>query len=157
MIQSRDARSAEVLSDVAEETNTEEVEAACQKAQIAFAELEASGRRGRAEMLNAMAGSLEAHEEEVVAVADQESALGVARLTGELKRTCFQLRFFAEVLTDGAYLEVVIDHAGATAMGNERKFLRSSTICSYRVAHSPQAARCRITLLRSGCANRLSR
>lgn len=125
MIQSRDARSAQVLSDVAEETTTEEVEVACHKAQVAFAELEAVGRRGRAEMLIAMAASLEAHGEEVVAVADQESALGVPRLTGELKRTCFQLRFFAEVLTDGAYLEVAIDHAGPTAMGNRPDLRRT--------------------------------
>src|ERR1700678_3686950 len=117
MIQSRDARSGQVISDVALETTAEEVGAACHQAQVAFAELGEIGRHGRAEMLVAMAGSLEARGEEVVAIADRESALGTARLSGELKRTCFQLRFFAEVLNDGAYLEVAIDHAGPTAMG----------------------------------------
>jgi NADP-dependent aldehyde dehydrogenase len=125
MIQSRDARSGRALSNVADETTTEKVEVACQEAQVAFAELEKVGRRGRAEMLIAMASSLEAHGEEVVAIADRESALGVARLTGELKRTCFQLRFFADVLTDGAYLEVAIDHAGPTEMGNRPDLRRT--------------------------------
>jgi NADP-dependent aldehyde dehydrogenase len=125
MIESRDARSGKVRSNIAEETTHEEVEAAFQKAQTAFAELEAVGRRGRAQMLIAMAGSLEARGEQVIALADQESALGVARLTSELKRTCFQLRFFAEVLTDGAYLEVAIDHAGSMAMGNRPDLRRT--------------------------------
>ncbi len=127
MAQSRDAGDEQVFSMVPQETSTEEVDAACQKAQVAFGELGEVGRRGRAEMLVAMAGSLEAHGEEIVAVADQETALGVARLSGELKRTCFQLRFFAEVLSDGAYLEAAIDHSGPTAMGQRPDLRRMLT------------------------------
>jgi NADP-dependent aldehyde dehydrogenase len=68
-------------------------------------------------MLRAMADALEAVREELVATADRESALGLPRLNGELTRTTFQLRFFAEVIEDGGYLEAVIDHAGDTPMG----------------------------------------
>ena len=39
------------------------------------------------------------------------------RLNGELTRTCYQLRLFAEVLDEGSYLEATIDHAGPTPMG----------------------------------------
>ncbi|HTV12469.1 MAG TPA: aldehyde dehydrogenase (NADP(+)) [Acidimicrobiales bacterium] len=117
MIQSRDARSGQVLNDVAEETNADQLDTVCREAAEAFAELEQAGRHGRADMLAAMADALEEDRDEIVACADRESALGTARLNGELTRTCFQLRFFTEVLSDGAYLEATIDHAGPTPMG----------------------------------------
>ncbi|MBC3993180.1 aldehyde dehydrogenase family protein, partial [Streptomyces sp. AC563] len=49
--------------------------------------------------------------EAVVAVADAETALGPGRLTGELARTAYQLRSFADVVDEGEYLDVTIDHA----------------------------------------------
>jgi NADP-dependent aldehyde dehydrogenase len=78
-------------------------------------------------MLRAMADALEADRESLVETADRETALGPTRLGGELTRTTFQLRFFADVIDDGAYLEATIDHAGDTAMGPRpdlRKLLR---------------------------------
>jgi NADP-dependent aldehyde dehydrogenase len=78
-------------------------------------------------MLRAMADALEADRELLVETADRETALGPTRLNGELTRTTFQLRFFADVVDDGAYLEATIDHAGDTAMGPRpdlRKLLR---------------------------------
>src|SRR6202000_1172599 len=39
------------------------------------------------------------------------------RLNGELTRTGYQLRLFADALDEGSYVEAIIDHAGATAMG----------------------------------------
>lgn len=64
-----------------------------------------------------MADGLEAEREAIVRTADAETALGESRLGGELTRTCFQLRMFADVVEEGGYLEAVIDHAGDTAMG----------------------------------------
>jgi NADP-dependent aldehyde dehydrogenase len=75
------------------------------------------GRYGRAGLLRATAGFLEAARPQIVAVADRETALGEQRLNGELTRTCFQLRLFAEVLHEGSYVEATIDHAGPTPMG----------------------------------------
>jgi acyl-CoA reductase-like NAD-dependent aldehyde dehydrogenase len=43
-------------------------------------------------------------------VAEAETGLDRGRLSGELARTTFQLRLFADVVDDGAYLEPVIDH-----------------------------------------------
>ncbi|MCS5722913.1 aldehyde dehydrogenase family protein [Herbiconiux sp. CPCC 203407] len=75
------------------------------------------GRFGRAALLETIADALEARRDEIVGAADSETALGPVRLNGELTRTAYQLRFFAEVLREGSYLEAVIDHAGDTPMG----------------------------------------
>ncbi len=117
MISSLDARTGSVVATVAEETSDDELDALCRSAAEAAPELEALGRRRRATMLSGMAATLEARRAEVVQAADRETALGEARLNGELTRTCFQLRFMADVITDGAYLEATIDHAGDTPMG----------------------------------------
>lgn len=52
----------------------------------------------RAIVLETLAAGLEAHEDELVVIADTESALGETRLRGELARTAFQLRMFAGAL-----------------------------------------------------------
>jgi NADP-dependent aldehyde dehydrogenase len=109
---------------VANETDPEQVAKLTQAAAEAGAWLDGLGRAGRADLLDAMAAELEADVEVITAVAEWESALGVARLTGELARTCFQLRFFGEVLRDGGYLEVTIDHADAGATPAPRPDLR---------------------------------
>lgn len=102
---------------VALESTPVDVDAACERARLAAPTLEALGHLGRAAMLDAMAAALEADADAIVDLADRESALGEPRLSGELRRTCFQLRFFGEVLRDGAYLEASIDHAAETPMG----------------------------------------
>ena len=58
----------------------------------------------RADVLESLAGGLEHHAEELVGIADLESALGSARLTGEVARTAFQLRMFATALNEGSIL-----------------------------------------------------
>jgi NADP-dependent aldehyde dehydrogenase len=67
----------------------------------------------RARMLRSVAEALESAAEELVPLAAEETNLAHARLTGELKRTTFQLRLFAEVVEEGSYLEAMIDHADA--------------------------------------------
>ncbi|MFF5989003.1 aldehyde dehydrogenase (NADP(+)) [Prauserella flavalba] len=98
-------------------STSDEVDAAARLARAAFAELTRRDRSWRAELLRAMAGELESRREEIVSTADGETGLGETRLNGELTRTCFQLRLFADVVTEGGYLEAVVDHAGDTAMG----------------------------------------
>ena len=70
----------------------------------------------RAALLDAVADALEARQEELVELARQETNLPLPRLTGEVSRTTGQLRLFAGVVREGAFLEVTIDHAvpGAT-------------------------------------------
>ena len=70
----------------------------------------------RAGWLTAVADALDANVAELVEIADSETRLGKARLTGEVARTSGQLRLFATVITEGSYLEAVIDHADPSAM-----------------------------------------
>ncbi|SHN12436.1 aldehyde dehydrogenase (NADP(+)) [Cryptosporangium aurantiacum] len=79
--------------------------------------LAALGRAGRARLLRAAAEEIEARREALVATAARETFLGDARLGGEVTRTAYQLRVFADVLDEGSYLEATIDHAGDTPMG----------------------------------------
>ena len=75
------------------------------------------GRLGRAELLDAIATTLESRRPDLVAVAEAETGLGQARLDMELNRAAVQFRMFGEVLRDGGYLEAAIDHAADTALG----------------------------------------
>ena len=99
------------------ETSVVDVLAATQLAARAFRNYAQRPLVWRAEMLHAMADELEADGEQLVALAMRETALGRLRLEGELRRTAFQLRFFANVVTDGAFLNVTIDHATDSPMG----------------------------------------
>lgn len=110
-------RTGETVEIVARETTTAEVDRLCAAALTAAEPLEALGRDGRAALLSALADALEQARDRIVAVADRETGLGATRLNGELTRTTYQLRLFAEVLTDGGYLEAAVDHAGDTPMG----------------------------------------
>jgi NADP-dependent aldehyde dehydrogenase len=112
-----DPRTGETVEVVAQETTTAEVDRLCAAALAAAPALDGMGRAGRAALLRALADALEARREDVVAVADRETALGPTRLGGELTRTAYQLRLFAEVLDEGSYLEASIDTAGDTPMG----------------------------------------
>jgi NADP-dependent aldehyde dehydrogenase len=102
---------------VAPDTTAAEVAETARAAAAAAPGLEALGRAGRARLLRAAADRLEAAGDEVVATADRETAIGPTRLRGELARTCYQLRLFADVAEEGSYLEATIDHAGDTPMG----------------------------------------
>jgi NADP-dependent aldehyde dehydrogenase len=65
----------------------------------------------RAVWLRAIADSLDIHRDELVAIADDETHLGVTRLNGEVARTTGQLRLFASAIEEGSFLEAIIDHA----------------------------------------------
>jgi NADP-dependent aldehyde dehydrogenase len=116
-VPSIDPRTGDTIESVGTETTTAQVDQLSRLALTAAGPLEAMGRLGRAALLERLAAALEAEEDQIVAVADRETGLGPARFTGELKRTAFQLRLFAGVLRDGAYLEATIDHAADTPMG----------------------------------------
>ncbi|HTW07448.1 MAG TPA: aldehyde dehydrogenase family protein [Acidimicrobiales bacterium] len=116
---SLDARRGVVVAEVARRTTPDQASEICERGAARAADLDRLGRRGRAAMLAAMAEALEARRAEIVSLADMETALGAGRLDGELTRTCAQLRFMAEVITDGAYLEAVLDHARQTVTGQQ--------------------------------------
>ncbi len=55
--------------------------------------------------LDAISGSLLAHEDELVRLADEETGLGDARLRGELRKAAASALFYGEVGLDGSYLD----------------------------------------------------
>jgi len=65
----------------------------------------------RIEALRAVADALDAAADELVPIAMAESHLPEGRLRGELTRTTYQLRLFADYLAEGSWAEVTIDSA----------------------------------------------
>ena len=111
---SRDPRTGETRAQVAVEADTAAVDAAVRSAAAALDAL--AVRPPRAALLRAWADAVEDRADALVAVADAETALGSARLTGELARVAYQLRFFAGIVDDGGFLGVVIDEPDPSAV-----------------------------------------
>ncbi|GCB50447.1 ketoglutarate semialdehyde dehydrogenase [Streptomyces sp. NL15-2K] len=95
------------------EATAQEVDAAVRAAHDARDSL--ADRAVRSAFLRGAADGLESAKDQLVEAADAETALGPVRLTGELARTCFQLRAFADIVDEGAFLDVVINHPDDTA------------------------------------------
>jgi NADP-dependent aldehyde dehydrogenase len=82
----------------------------------------------RASCLRAVADRLDAASDELVPLAAAESHLGTTRLVGELGRTTFQLRLFADLLDEGSYLRVSIDRPDPSWPPGPRPDLRRMMI-----------------------------
>lgn len=110
-VQAVNPRSGESVGSPVPETT------AAQLAGLLAAAADAAGTFGisvpgtRTALLHALAARLDERTDELAALAEQESGLPLARLTGEVARTSGQLRLFAEVIEDGGYLEVHADSA----------------------------------------------
>lgn len=100
-----------------EETSSDDVRALAARALGATLAIADRPLTWRAQLLNAMADEIDGDAERLVELAGEETALPPARLHGELRRTSFQLRFFAGVIADGAFLDATIDHSGDSPMG----------------------------------------
>src|SRR5215216_5473511 len=92
-----------------DDTPPEELDRLIAAAAEAARVLVGSRHTDRADWLEHMATRLDAAADDLVPLAAQETHLGVDRLQGELKRTTFQLRLFAEILRDGSFLQATID------------------------------------------------
>ncbi|MHC3452787.1 aldehyde dehydrogenase (NADP(+)) [Streptomyces prasinus] len=108
-----DPRTGKQREQVAVEATAQEVDATVRAAHQARDAL--ADRTVRSAFLRSAADELEAAKSTLVEAADAETALGPVRLTGELARTCYQLRAFADIVDEGAFLDVVIDHPDGTA------------------------------------------
>ena len=114
LLSSFDARTGEVLGQVPA-TSPTELDATCDAAAAAFPLWQAASGTDRAALLRALAAALEGDRAGLVALADQETALGPVRLNGELDRTAFQLRRFATLAERGEPFAFVDDPAVAGA------------------------------------------
>ncbi|WP_310721318.1 aldehyde dehydrogenase (NADP(+)) [Streptomyces lydicus] len=104
-----DPRTGKRREQVAVEATADEVDTSVRAAHATRGAL--ADRAARAALLRRAATLLDEAGEAVVGVADAETALGPGRLTGELGRTTYQLRAFADIVDEGAFLGVLIDHA----------------------------------------------
>ena len=112
-----DPRTGETSDSGLSPSGPAEVAEVVRRAQDAFPALRSAGRVWRAGLLEAMANGLEGSADTLITEADRETGLGTTRLRGELTRSAFQLRLFAEAIREGGYLEAIIDHAAETPMG----------------------------------------
>lgn len=100
------------------------VDDVARRATAAFDQLSRTAPTLRADALRRAAAALGDHADELVALARTETGLAEARLRGELRRTQVQLRLFAQVVTDGAYLDVRLDEADPDFVLGPRPDLR---------------------------------
>ncbi len=89
------------------------MDAAARAAAYAFELRTANSGLARAQLLQGLAAALEGDREALVSLAEEETGLGPVRLNGELDRTAFQLRRFADIPLRGVPFEVLTDPAVA--------------------------------------------
>lgn len=116
-VESVDPRTGQFVEAIGTETSRQQVDELAQTAARAAPAFEAGGRTLRVRLLRAIADQLESRRDQIVELGKRETALADARLNGELTRTVYQARLFADVVEEGGYLEATIDHAGDTPMG----------------------------------------
>jgi 2,5-dioxopentanoate dehydrogenase len=103
--------SGEALEPAFTHATDAEVDAAMQTAQRAFAVTRELPAERRAQLLDAIAAQILALGDELLQRANLETALPLARLTGERARTCNQLKMFAALLREGSWVDATIDTA----------------------------------------------
>ncbi|MEE9101657.1 aldehyde dehydrogenase (NADP(+)) [Pseudomonas nitroreducens] len=133
-LQSLDATTGDALPRAFVQATPEEVDAAALAAEAAFPLYSSLPAERRAEFLDAIAGELEALDDDFIATVCRETALPAARIQGERGRTANQMRLFARVLRRGDFLGARIDRALP-----ERQPLPRPDLRQYRTGIGPVA------------------
>ena len=110
------------------------VDRACALADDAFDTYRATGGAERASFLEAIADAVGGLGEALVDRTSRETGLPAARITGELARTTGQLRLFAALLREGAWVDARTDRADP-----DRKPLRKPDLRARRIPVGPVA------------------
>jgi NADP-dependent aldehyde dehydrogenase len=97
------------------DASPDELDAVIADAKAAARDRSLADGGARAAALRGAAARLRARRTEVVELAESETGLPPARLTGELERTCVQLEMFSDIVLAGEYLEAIIDPADPDA------------------------------------------
>lgn len=87
----------------------DEVDAAANLAERAFAEWSHANGKTKAAFLRKIAEHIEALGDDLINRASEETALPPPRVKGEAARTCFQLRMFADLVEEGSWVGARID------------------------------------------------
>ncbi len=101
----------ETLPGVFTEATVSDVADACEQAAQTFQTYRQLSGHAKADLLDGIATEIETLGDELLQRAHLETALPIARLTGERGRTCGQLRLFASYLRDGSWVDARIDTA----------------------------------------------
>lgn len=96
-------------------TSPSELAAVLHAAETAAPAWAATAEPERARVLEAAADALTSAADELVAAADSETALGQARLHGEVARTTGQLRMFADLIVRGEHVDAIISEGDPAA------------------------------------------
>jgi len=113
--QSIDPRTGKTFGPQLEDSDETQVRRACSDAERAGSVWGPLAPDRRAAVLETLADALDAQSDRLVLLADSETALGAARLTGELARTTFQIRMMADAVRAGSYTGPLVDEAVAGA------------------------------------------
>jgi alpha-ketoglutaric semialdehyde dehydrogenase len=109
VVQAFDPSTGEALSPAYHSASLAEVNEAARLTAQSFSSYRRLHGRQRGAFLRRIADNLEAFGEALVERAVRESALPAARIRNERTRTCLQLRFFAEIVEDGSWVDARID------------------------------------------------
>ncbi len=91
--------------------SAEDLERAAALAQSAFPVFSNLSGKKKGAFLRHIAAAIEAAAPAIIKRANLETALPEPRLSGEVDRTCGQLRLFAEVVEEGSWVDARIDNA----------------------------------------------
>lgn len=126
MFRSVNPRTSEEFGPTFESTTKSEIDAIIEGAVEAYNFWSRTVPKERARMLHILAESIDANLDALVAIADLETGLGAVRLTGEVARTTFQIRMFANALETGEFIGSTSDPAvDAPLPQGHPKFLRT--------------------------------
>lgn len=103
--------SSDPLADDFHSSSLEDVDRAVRLAAEAFDSYAQLSGKAKAAFLRRCADGLDAHRDEIARRAHLETALPMARLTGEVGRTSGQLRLFASLVEEGSWVQARIDPA----------------------------------------------
>ena len=109
--QSINPRTGQAFGPEFADTSSAETEAIVAQAKIGFGAWSAAAISKRAEALGTIADALDLNINALVEIADQETGLGVPRLSGEVGRTSFQIREFAKAIKAGRFVTSEVDAA----------------------------------------------
>jgi NADP-dependent aldehyde dehydrogenase len=125
-IQSVNPHTGEPFGPVFASTSVNEVDRVIGAAVSSYNSWSKMAAAERARILLAVADALDAHVVPLVDMAERETGLGKARLTGEVGRTTFQIRTFSAALSRGEFISPQLDAAvDAPLPQGHPKFLRT--------------------------------
>ena len=138
-VQGIDPRTGEPTGEPIPYTTVSELDALADAAVAAFEAWAATPAADRAAALDLVADRLDESADKLVEIADSETGLGAARLSGEVTRTSNQLRLFGDVLRDGAYVEAIISPASDVRPDVRRMLVARGPVAVFAASNFPSA------------------